>query len=178
MTESVNIVAEIGSNYDSDLGTAKKYILASKNSGADIVKFQTLRKEKLIAPMVCKGNKWEKHPAWENFSNLELPDEWHFILKEFADECNIEFISTPFYLEAIDLLEKVKVSRYKIASGDVTFFPLLEKVGETGKPVILSTGRCPKGNRDTKPLWGRPNHSSSLCCKLSATVQRNESSCD
>jgi len=140
MTKRVNIVAEIGSNYDSDLGTAKKYILASKNSGADIVKFQTLRKEKLIAPMVCKGNKWEKHPAWENFSNLELPDEWHFILKEFADECNIEFISTPFYLEAIELLEKVKVSRYKIASGDVTFFPLLEKVGETGKPVILSTG--------------------------------------
>jgi len=140
MTEKVNIIAEIGSNYDSDLETAKKYIMASKNSGADAVKFQTLRKAKLISPMVRQGDKWTKHPAWENFSNLELSDEWHFILKEFADESIIEFISTPFYLEAVDLLEKVKVSRYKIASGDITFLPLLEKVGETGKPVILSTG--------------------------------------
>lgn len=140
MTERVNIIAEIGSNYNSDLEIAKKYISRSKDSGADAVKFQTLRKAKLIAPMVRQEDKWAQHPAWENFSNLELPDEWHFTLKEFADESNIEFISTPFYLEAIDLLEKVKVSRYKIASGDITFYPLLKKVGETGKPVILSTG--------------------------------------
>lgn len=140
MTERVNIIAEIGSNYDSDLETAKKYILAAKDSGADTVKFQTLRKAKLIAPRVHQEEEWVEHPAWKNFSNLELPDEWHFTLKAFADETDIEFISTPFYLEAVDLLEKIGVSRYKIASGDITFFPLLKKVGQTGEPVILSTG--------------------------------------
>lgn len=140
MTERVNIIAEIGSNYDSDLETAKKYILAAKDSGADTVKFQTLRKSKLITPKVRQNEEWVEHPAWKIFSNLELPDKWHFTLKEFADTTDIEFISTPFYLEAVDLLETIGVSRYKIASGDITFFPLLKKVGETGKPVILSTG--------------------------------------
>lgn len=138
--KSTKIIAEIGSNYNNDLNLAKKYIKATNESGADAVKFQTLRKSKLIAPKVLMDGKWTANPAWENFSNLELPDKWHFTLKEFADVSDIEFISTPFYLEAVDLLEKIGVSRYKIASGDITFFPLLKKVGETGKPVILSTG--------------------------------------
>ena len=120
MTESVNIIAEIGSNYDSDLEIAKKYIRASKDSGADAVKFQTLRKSKLIAPRVRLNDTWTPHPAWKNFSNLELSDEWHFTLKTFSDTSGIEFMSTPFFLEAVDLLEKVNVSRYKIASGDIT----------------------------------------------------------
>lgn len=58
MAERVNIIAEIGSNYDSDLETAKKYILAAKDSGADTVKFQTLRKAKLIAPKVHQNEEW------------------------------------------------------------------------------------------------------------------------
>jgi len=61
-------------------------------------------------------------------------------LKQTAEEQGIEFISTPFYLGAVELLEKVGVSTYKVSSGDITFFPLLELVGNTGKRIILSTG--------------------------------------
>lgn len=136
----IEFIAEIGSNYDNNLDTAREYIKAAQANGATAVKFQTLLKEKLIAPRVRTQHGNQPHPAWESFSNLELPDEWHFELKHYADDIGIEFLSTPFYLEAVDLLEKVGVDRYKIASGDITFYPLLERIGATGRPVLLSTG--------------------------------------
>lgn len=140
MNQKTTLIAEIGSNFDSDLELAKKYIVASRDSGADAVKFQTLRKEKLIAPKILIEGKLEDNPVYNNFTNLELPEEWHFVLKATADKIGINFFSTPFYLEAVDFLEKVGVSTYKVASGDITFFPLLKAVGNTGKPIILSTG--------------------------------------
>ncbi len=140
MSEHVQIIAEIGSNYDGDLSLAKEYIRAAKDAGADIVKFQTLRKDRLVAPRVEKDGQWVENPVWGAFSNLELPDAWHAELLRYANELGVEFMSAPFYLEAVDLLETVGVTRYKIASGDITFLPLLEKVGATRKPVVLSTG--------------------------------------
>jgi len=137
---SVRIIAEVGSNYDGELTKAEAYIKAVKECGADAVKFQTLCRDKLVAPRVWSSGEWVANPVYQNFNNLELPNEWHYMLKRRADEQGIEFISTPLYLEAVDLLEKVKVRTYKIASGDITFFPLLEAVGRTGKRVILSTG--------------------------------------
>jgi N,N'-diacetyllegionaminate synthase len=136
----VMIIAEVGSNYDGDLNTAKEYIRKAHESGADIIKFQTIRKKNLIAPLVSEKGKLKDNPVFSNFANLELSDKWHYELKEEADKVGIEFLSTPFYEKAVDLLENVGVHRYKIASGDITFIPLLEKVGKTGKPVILSTG--------------------------------------
>jgi carbonic anhydrase/acetyltransferase-like protein (isoleucine patch superfamily) len=140
MQHHVKIVAEIGSNYDGDLNLAKKYISAAAECGADMVKFQTLKKDQLIAPKVIMGGELKDNPVYQNFASLELPDEWHFSLKTFANQNNIEFFSTPFYLEAVELLERVGIHTYKIASGDITFFPLLKAVGKTGKDVILSTG--------------------------------------
>ena len=136
----VRIIAEIGSNYDNDLEKAKSYIKTIGECGGDAVKFQTLRRDKLVAPRICIDGIWKDNPVFLNFSNLELPDEWHHTLKQAADVCKIEFISTPFYLEAVDLLESVGIHTYKIASGDITFTPLLEKIGRTRKQVILSTG--------------------------------------
>jgi sialic acid synthase SpsE len=140
MQHRVKIVAEIGSNYNGDLDLAKKYISAAAECGADMVKFQTLRKDQLIAPKINMGGELKDNPVYQNFANLELPDEWHFSLKTSADQNNIEFFSTPFYLEAVELLERVGIHTYKIASGDITFIPLLKVVGKTGKDVILSTG--------------------------------------
>jgi len=137
---SVKMIAEVGSNYNGDLNTAVQYVKTTKQCGADIVKFQTLIKDKLVAPKVSLDGKTVDNPVYQQFSNLGLPDNWHFLLKRTADEQGIEFMSTPFYLEAVDLLEKVGVRTYKIASGDITFRPLLTVVGRTGKPVILSTG--------------------------------------
>ena len=77
-----------------------------------------------------------------------MPDEWHHVLRENADAERIEFMSTPFYLEAVDLLERVGVQTYKIVSADITFLPLLEAVGRTGKAVILSTGASTLSDRE------------------------------
>lgn len=138
--ERVLIIAEIGSNYDGDLALAKRYVDAAKEHGADAVKFQSIRKDRLISPQVWVNGRKEPNPVWDRFSNLELPAEWHFELAKRAEARGLRFSSTPFYLEAVDLLEDVGVAFYKIASGDVTFLPLLDCVGRTGRPVILSTG--------------------------------------
>jgi len=134
------IIAEVGSNYDNNLETAKAYVREVKVAGADAVKFQTLRKDKLVSRMLWDDGKPADNPVYRKVANLELPEEWHFELKKTADEVGIKFMSTPFYLEAVDLLERVGVSSYKVASGDITFVPLLERVGATRKPVFLATG--------------------------------------
>ncbi len=140
MTVKVKIIAEIGSNYDDSFDKAAQMIATVKRCGADAVKFQTLRKDRLVAPQILLDGAWIDNPVYQGFSNLELPDVWHHRLHAVAVAEQIEFISTPFYLEAVELLENVGVSTYKIASGDITFKPLLEAVGKTGKSVILSTG--------------------------------------
>lgn len=140
MTNHIFNICEVGSNYNGSLECAFDYLRAAKTAGADAVKFQTLRKDKLVAPRIYDKGAWIENPVYKAFSSLELPDEWHFELKRYADEVGIEFMSTPFYLEAVELMERVGVKTYKIASGDISFLPLLHVVGATGKRVILSTG--------------------------------------
>jgi len=140
MRDHVYIISEIGSNFNGSLEIAKQYIRASKEAGADAVKFQSIRKDRLIAPRVFEDGRSVDNSVYRNCTFCELPDEWYPELKEEADQADIEFFSTPFYLEAVDILESISVSTYKIASGDITFYPLLEKVGRTGKRIILSTG--------------------------------------
>ena len=142
MREKVEIIAEVGSNHGFDLDLARKYIVAAEEHGANVVKFQSLKKEKLFSQKILEKGKVVDNPIWSQVSNLDFPEEWHQELKKCADNAGIEFMSTPFYLEVVDILEALMVKRYKIASGDVTFVPLLKKVGRTGKPVILSTGAC------------------------------------
>lgn len=140
MSDHVFNICEVGSNYNGSLDCARDYLRAAKRAGADAVKFQTLRKDKLVAPRIYVDGRWVENPVYKAFSSLELPDDWHFELKRCADEAGIEFFSTPFYLEAVDLMERVGVRTYKIASGDISFLPLLQAVGATGKRVIMSTG--------------------------------------
>lgn len=125
----VLVIGEVGSNYNGDLDIAKRYVRACAAVGADAVKFQTLRRDRLATPSIC-----------HKITSLELPNDWHYELKGEADRVGIEFLSTPFYMEAVDLLEGVGVSTYKVSSGDITFFPLLMQIGQTGKRVLLSTG--------------------------------------
>jgi N,N'-diacetyllegionaminate synthase len=141
MPIELTLIAEVGSNFAGDLELAREYVRASKAAGATVVKFQTLTRDTLMARQILDdAGQLVPNPRWEAFSNIGLPSEWHGMLSEFGDQEGIEFMSTPFFLEAVDVLENAGVQRYKIASGDITFQPLLEKVGATGKPVILSTG--------------------------------------
>ena len=138
----IELIAEVGSNFDGDLDTAKRHVAAARTAGAHAVKFQTLSRDTLMAPYVRDPGTgaWVANARFEGFSNLLLPDAWHYALKQTADDEGIEFLSTPFSLEAVDLLEDVGVARYKLASGDLTFRPLQAKVAATGKPVLISTG--------------------------------------
>lgn len=138
----VTLIAEIGSNYDGDLDLAKRYIKAAAKAGAQIAKFQTLSRDGLIARRILDPGTDQiiDNPKYAAFGNQGLPEDWHYALKACADDNGIEFMSSPFSLEAVDLLEDVGVKRYKIASGDMTFRALQEKIARTGKPIIQSTG--------------------------------------
>lgn len=140
--QSVTLIAEIGSNYDGDLDLAKRYIEAAAKAGAHVAKFQSLSRDGLIARHIRDPQSGEivDNPKYAAFGNQGLPADWHYALKTCADENGIEFMSSPFSLDAVDLLEDVGVRRYKIASGDMTFRALQKKIAETGKPIIQSTG--------------------------------------
>lgn len=142
MSTAITLIAEIGSNHGGSLDEAKRYIAASAKAGAQIAKFQSLTREGLIARKAqdAATGEWIDNPRYAAFTNQGLPDHWLPELKTCCDGNGIEFMSTPFDLGAVDKLEALGVQRYKIASGDLTFTPLLQKVAATGKAVIMSTG--------------------------------------
>lgn len=140
MDRKIEFIAEVGSNHGSDLKCAKEYVKFAKANKADVVKFQCIKKAQLFSPRILKDGKVIDNPAWSSIANLDFPDEWFTELQTSAIAEGIEFLATPFYLDAVLQLDRVGVKRYKIASGDITFIPLLKTIGEIGKPVILSTG--------------------------------------
>ena len=130
------VIAEIASNWEGSIAKAKKLIQASKNSGADAVKFQMWRASDLYA---------SSHPNWKEIKKSELTYRKIEKLKQTADEIGIEFFCSAFYPEAIEFLEKLSVKRYKIASRtclmkDPFSKETLQKKATTGKPVIISMG--------------------------------------
>jgi N,N'-diacetyllegionaminate synthase len=131
------IIAEVGSNFNRSLNLAKEYIDAGKEIGADAVKFQSYRAATLLNPFKPDGQHW---PAYDVVEKYELPREWHQELFEYAESVGVEFLTTPFDLNLLDDLQRMGVRAFKIASGDLTFALLLQKVGSLGRPVIVSTG--------------------------------------
>lgn len=136
------IIAEIGQAHDGSLGTAHAYIDAVAKTGCDAIKFQTHIAEaesSLHEPFRVKFSKQDK-TRFDYWKRMEFNlQEWRG-LKEHCDGVGLEFMSSPFSNAAVDLLEKVGVKRYKIGSGEVNNFLLLEKIAHTKKPVILSSG--------------------------------------
>lgn len=127
----MKIIAEIGFNHDGDMEKAVSMIHAAADSGAQVVKFQTFKARDLVLP---------DSPHVDIVKAGEMDVAQHRFLKATADECGVEFMSTPFSFQSVDILEDVGVGVYKIASMDLTNLPLLKYIAETGKPVILSTG--------------------------------------
>jgi len=135
------IIAEIGSNHDGSLERAKELILASKNAGADAVKFQSFTADGLAAR--------SQERLYSFFKSSEMPTEWHFELSQYCKERKVIFLSTPFDEAAADTLNKIDSPAFKIASGDLTHYPLIRKVASYGKPVILSSGMGTLGEVET-----------------------------
>ncbi|MGR3219390.1 MAG: N-acetylneuraminate synthase family protein [Candidatus Anammoxibacter sp.] len=136
-TGDAYIIADVGSNYRGSPELAKEYIQKCKEIGVDAVKFQSYRAESLLNPTKPDGDNWE---AYDIVKKYELPVKWHQELFEYAEKVGVEFFTTPFNLDIIDELDNIGIRAFKVASGDLTFFPLLEKIAALGKTIILSTG--------------------------------------
>jgi N,N'-diacetyllegionaminate synthase len=133
------VVAEIGNNHDGSVGQARALIDAAAGAGADAVKLQTHIAEAEMLPSTPTPPHFDE-PRFEFTRRMELDLDEHVQLKELAEERGLVFFSSPFSVEAVDLLERVGVPAYKLASGEITNPPVVEAVAATGRPVLLSTG--------------------------------------
>jgi sialic acid synthase SpsE len=140
----VYVIAEIGSNFDGDINKAKKLIRLAKECDADAVKFQSFKTELLLSE---KG--FEKKSAfqsrwsdsvWNTYKKAELPRQWHSELNSYAKKIGIHFFTSPWDIEAVDLLEDLNVPAIKVGSGDITYLEILKHIAGKKKPVILATG--------------------------------------
>jgi N,N'-diacetyllegionaminate synthase len=144
-TNGVFIIAEIGVNHNGNIDLAKKLIDVSKETKADAVKFQTFNTDKLVkkdAPKAeyQKENTKDDSSQYDMIKKLELSKKDFLELKKYAEEKDIMFMSTPFDLESVDILDEIGVEIFKVGSGDCDNFILLHKIIQTGKPIIISTG--------------------------------------
>ena len=135
------IIAEIGNTHKGRLGLAKQFIKTAANTGVDAVKMQTHIFEAESLSDAPNPPYFKEETRKEYFERTAFSLEQWIELKRFSEEdLGIDFFSSPFSLEAVDMLETVGVNVYKIASGEVNNIPLLEKVAKTGKKVLLSSG--------------------------------------
>jgi N,N'-diacetyllegionaminate synthase len=136
----VAIIAEIGSVHDGSFGNAMKAIEAAAGCGATIVKFQTHISEAETLRNAPMPPYFKGEPRYEYFKRTGFSlIQWKQLFAH-CKECGVDFLSSPFSLEAVDLLEEVGAPAYKIPSGEVTNLPLMEKIAATGKTVYLSSG--------------------------------------
>lgn len=155
MNSKVLIIAEAGVNHNGSLELAKQLVETAAAAGADYVKFQTFKAEKVISSRAPKAEYQIQNTGLMEESQLdmvrklELDREAHETLIQYAWEKGIKFLSTPFDLESIDLLDELVIGLFKIPSGEITNLPYLRKIGSKGKPIILSTGMANLGEVET-----------------------------
>jgi N,N'-diacetyllegionaminate synthase len=137
---SVFVIAEAGMNHDGSLGNAMRLAEVAAECGADAVKFQ-LHDARAETTRDAPSPPYFQHESrWEYFERTAFTDEQWRMLKAACDAAQIEFLCSPFSLEALERLEALGVARYKIGSGEVTNLELVRAAAATGKPVLLSSG--------------------------------------
>lgn len=138
------IIAEIGVNHNGDMNVARELIHAAAEAGADAVKFQSFRAEKVVDTTVAKAAYQQDTTGtgsqFDMLKSLELSYDQHVELLQECETANIDFLSTPYDMESVDLLDDLGVSAFKIGSGDLTHMALLRHAAKTGKPLLVSTG--------------------------------------
>lgn len=140
------IIAEMSANHNQDFEQAVKILEAAKESGADAVKLQTYTPDTITIDcdksyfQIGKGTIWAGRNLYDLYGEAYTPWEWQPKLKEIANDLGLDLFSTPFDHSAVDFLEKMKVPAYKVASFEVVDLPLIRRIAQTGKPMIMSTG--------------------------------------
>ena len=135
------VIPEIGINHNGDLKVAKEMVYAAYEAGAKLIKHQThIVEDEMshLAKKVIPGN--ADISIYEIMKNAALSEEDEYELMKYTESLGMEFLSTPFSRAAADRLHKFGVKAYKIGSGEMNNYPLLEHVASFGKPMIVSTG--------------------------------------
>jgi sialic acid synthase SpsE len=142
---SVYIIAEIGINHCDDMEIAHQLIDDCKEAGADTVKFQSFRTELLVLPDAPRmpyqtTDRTGDVTQFEMLKKVELSDEQHYKLQEHCNKIDVDFVSTPYDVPSLELLEKLNLPFIKIASTDVTNLPFLRRAAAGGRNIICSSG--------------------------------------
>ena len=139
------IIAELSANHGGSLDSAKLAIVKAKQSGASAVKIQSYTPDTLTinsnrSDFQITEGLWKGYSLYELYKKAYTPFEWHDELFSFARQQNITIFSTPFDKTSIDLLQKLNVPAFKIASFELIDLPLIKNVAECKKPILMSTG--------------------------------------
>ena len=142
--ERIFIIAEIGVNHNGDINLAKKMIKSASECGVDAVKFQTFKSEELVTENARTADYQEENTNENSqlamLKKLELSFDDFKELKDYSLKNGVIFISSPFDVNSVDLLETLDVPLYKLGSGELNNFELIDHVQKTNKPIIISTG--------------------------------------
>lgn len=144
MADHVFVIAEAGVNHNGELDLALRLCDAARDTGADAVKFQTFRAEDLVVPGAPTAQYQARQTGQQDqfamLQRLELTTAQHEAIKRHCDAIGIEFFSTPFSVEAVDLLVQLGVRRIKLSSGELTHRALVERAAAARLPLLVSTG--------------------------------------
>lgn len=143
------IIAEAGVNHNGSIDIAKQLVDKAADAGADIIKFQTFKSEKLVSKSAHQADYQKKNigklsddSQLNMLKKLELSEQDHIELMNYCQKKGIKFFSTAFDMDSIDFLHSLNLGLWKIPSGEITNYPYLKKIAQYHEPVILSTGMC------------------------------------
>lgn len=140
------VIAEMSANHNMDFDRAVAIMQAARDAGADAVKIQTYTADTITLDcddpcfQITQGTLWDGTTLHKLYQTAYTPWEWQPKLQKIAEEMGLEFFSSPFDLTAVDFLEEMNVSAYKIASFEINDIPLIKKIAKLGKPIIFATG--------------------------------------
>ena len=151
LVSKVFIIAEAGVNHNGSIDLAKKLIDAAADAGADAVKFQTFKAERLATKLAHKADYQKSNTSvnesqYEMLKRLELDEDMHKAIIEHCKQKQIMFLSSAFDNESVDMLNNFGMALFKIPSGEITNLPYLKHVGSLKKPIILSSGMSDLGD--------------------------------